>query len=446
MLKGSITLRLLSSFALAFFIMSLILLHLTNDFLREATDRSQSAVYAQKVDAILGALERKARQAYFPAMAVVDQERFKMSVVKTLRELHYTYSFQVIYPVIIDRGGGVVMHPKYLYGDRSLADREYIRKGLKLKEGQFHFVSDNGEENWFFFKYFEAWDWVVGYVAPLDAKYADVKQFLGALVIAVLVLTPLILLALWFIINKTTRPLIRLTRFSSRMAEGDLDQRIEIPGGGEIGELARAFAHMRDSMRRKVSELERENAENKKTMVTLRKNEEKLLTLNQELEYERFQLLTIFDSITAMIDVIDIDSYTVLFMNKHGRELYGEDAVGRQCHEVFYDLESICDSCTNEMMLKQKGEPYHFEYHNRKLDRYFLSTNRIIKWSDGRDVKFTISLDITDRKKTEEELRNSEESSRQILASSPIGVGIARIKDGMIMFTNTRNAEHLGCA
>ncbi|MCP4694380.1 MAG: PAS domain S-box protein, partial [Desulfobacterales bacterium] len=47
---------------------------------------------------------------------------------------------------------------------------------------------------------------------------------------------------------------------------------------------------------------------------------------------------------------------------------------------------------------------------------------------------------------TEEELRNSEESSRQILASSPIGVGIARIKDGMIMFTNTRNAEHLGCA
>ncbi len=122
------------------------------------------------------------------------------------------------------------------------------------------------------------------------------------------------------------------------------------------------------------------------------------------LEAERTQLLSIFDSISEMIYVADPITYEVLYVNKTLREVLSYDPVGKICYRVFQGLDKPCDFCTNEIILKEKGKPYLWEYHNSILQRDFMLMDRIIKWSDGRDVRFELAIDITERKKAEREL------------------------------------------
>ena len=44
---------------------------------------------------------------------------------------------------------------------------------------------------------------------------------------------------------------------------------------------------------------------------------------------------------------------------------------------------------------------------NKKLKADFLITDQIIKWPDGRDVRFEFAVDITNLKQTEEKLRQT---------------------------------------
>ncbi len=122
------------------------------------------------------------------------------------------------------------------------------------------------------------------------------------------------------------------------------------------------------------------------------------------LGFEREQLLSIFDSVNAIVDVVDPRTYELLYMNRYSKDLVGRDATGALCYEVFHGYESPCEFCMNELVMQLRGDPYHWEYHSERLNRDFIATNRMIKWPDGRDVKLELSFDITDRKNLEGQL------------------------------------------
>jgi PAS domain S-box-containing protein len=94
-----------------------------------------------------------------------------------------------------------------------------------------------------------------------------------------------------------------------------------------------------------------------------------------------------------------------LYVNKYFQNLLGENPVGKKCYEVFQQFKHPCDFCTNKKILKAKGKPYEWEYHNPVFNKDFLITDRIITWHDGRDVRFEFAIDITDLKKTKQEIR-----------------------------------------
>jgi PAS domain S-box-containing protein len=126
--------------------------------------------------------------------------------------------------------------------------------------------------------------------------------------------------------------------------------------------------------------------------------------VQKELLAERQQLLSIFNSINQMIYVVDLDSHEILFINAFGKELLGKDPTGSTCFRELHGLETPCSFCPNDKVKALKGKPYQWEFYVEKLQKTFLMLDRMIKWVDGRDVKFEFAMDISDRVKLEKEL------------------------------------------
>lgn len=141
---------------------------------------------------------------------------------------------------------------------------------------------------------------------------------------------------------------------------------------------------------------------------------------------ERDRLLSILENVPAIADVVDMDTYEVLYMNKYTRNLYGEDSVGKVCHKVFHGYDSPCAFCTNDHVRKHPSVPYRWEYHSERLNRDFMATNVVIPWPDGRKVKFEFSVDITERRSAERIMQRMSTAVRDaaevIVLTKPDGI------------------------
>jgi len=122
----------------------------------------------------------------------------------------------------------------------------------------------------------------------------------------------------------------------------------------------------------------------------------------EALAFERAQLLSIFDSINELIYVTDPATHEVLYANRFVKEFLGKDPVGGLCYKEFQGLQNSCNFCKQEIS-SDNTLTYQKEYHNLLFKRDYMVTDRFIKWPDGRNVKFALAIDITERKKAEKE-------------------------------------------
>jgi signal transduction histidine kinase len=132
---------------------------------------------------------------------------------------------------------------------------------------------------------------------------------------------------------------------------------------------------------------------------------------NDKLIEEQQKLFTIFNAINEMIYIVDPKSYEILYVNSALEKIFNKKVLGNLCYEVFQGLNEPCSFCTNDIILKNKNEPYHWQHYNKQLNKYFSICDSIIKWPDGRDVRFEMAIDITQIKKAEEETKNALEHS-----------------------------------
>jgi PAS domain S-box-containing protein len=161
------------------------------------------------------------------------------------------------------------------------------------------------------------------------------------------------------------------------------------------------------------------------------------------LERERAQLLLIFDSISAIVDIIDPRTYEILYMNKYARGIFGSHPLGKLCYSVFHKYDTPCKGCNNEELLKNKDRLFSWEYYSKIAQRHFLTTNRIIKWPDGRDVKFEFSIDITERKEMEAHLLTEKNRLTSVIENIPGIVSLLR-PDYEITYANHMYKKRFG--
>lgn len=147
----------------------------------------------------------------------------------------------------------------------------------------------------------------------------------------------------------------------------------------------------------------------------------------KELKIEREQLLSIFDNLGSFSYVADMETYEILYANTNSNKYFTESLVGKICYEALQGKNSPCDFCTNHILKKTK-KPYEWDHHNPTIGTDFHLIDRTIRWPDGRNVRFELAIDITERKQTEKNLFSEKERLKVTLLS---------IGDGVITTDNT---------
>jgi PAS domain S-box-containing protein len=142
------------------------------------------------------------------------------------------------------------------------------------------------------------------------------------------------------------------------------------------------------------------------------------------LQEARHTLVTILDSIDATIYVADMQTHEILFMNRHMKETFAGDFTGQKCWHAFYHEDDVCEECTNEKLLDDKGEPTGacvWEGFNPITNRWYVYYDRAIRWIDGRHVHLQVATDITEIKSLEKERLHTEAQLRQAQKMEAIG-------------------------
>jgi PAS domain S-box-containing protein len=132
------------------------------------------------------------------------------------------------------------------------------------------------------------------------------------------------------------------------------------------------------------------------------------------------EVFAVMDGVEGLVYVSDMKDYTLLCVNKHVKELYGKNIVGKKCYNVLHEYsERPCNFCTNDLLLK-KGKPCSpviWDFHNTGTDRWYHCIDRAIRWPTNRFVRLEVAFDITDIKKSEIALRASESFHTTIFES-----------------------------
>lgn len=145
-------------------------------------------------------------------------------------------------------------------------------------------------------------------------------------------------------------------------------------------------------------------------------------------------MLAVLDSIDALVYVADMQSYEVIFLNRYGREMFG-DVAGRICWQTFQkDQTGPCSFCTNERLVDSAGKPtgeYKWEFQNTVTGNWYEIRDRAIQWPDGRLVRLEIATDITGKKQAHDDLSMRNKLFEDAQKVAKIGVYILDVASGM---------------
>ena len=233
---------------------------------------------------------------------------------------------------------------------------------------------------------------------------------------------PIVLVA-YFIGRKTSVPIIKLKEVTEKMASGDLTQRVDIKREDEIGVLANSFNAIAKSLDEKTKEIAASEKRYRELFNSVKEG--------------------IYQSEPGVEGVFT-------FINKAGAELLGysspEEVIGTKVKSIYVDPEDrrrLCEKLEKDgvwrefvsLCKRKNGENFYAE-----------RTSNLLRDEKGSPVAiYGVLRDISERKKVEMEIVESEKKYRLLFNSLKEGVYQCEPEvDGAFTWVNQAGAEILG--
>jgi PAS domain S-box-containing protein len=152
-------------------------------------------------------------------------------------------------------------------------------------------------------------------------------------------------------------------------------------------------------------------------LTTMREVSESEAT-EQALQENRNRLEDIVDSVTDHIIMLDEELY-IVWANRVARDLFGRDTVGRKCYAAFHGRDRACRQCIVEEAFAD-GEVHEQESQVKGADglkRTYWSTAKVAERYENDRPKMVVqvSRDITERKRSEKQIKASLEEKEALL-------------------------------
>ncbi|MBN2594272.1 MAG: PAS domain S-box protein [Sedimentisphaerales bacterium] len=253
---------------------------------------------------------------------------------------------------------------------------------------------------------YEGLGWILTIEYRTAELFAPVVQLRNIMLSTSLMLTILAVIPGLLISNHISKPLSKLKIAMDKIGKGDMGIHVDIKRNDEIGQLANAFNQM----------------------VEHRKQAEAALRISEG------KLDAMLRAIADDIAVIDND-LNIIWTNDVARKIFGDDIVGRKCYEVYHQRNEPCEPypCPT-LQAFQDGNIHQYESQITGKDgkkRYIHTiANVALRDEDGKPTGvLEICRDITERKRMEEALRESEEKYKNLFEHMSSGVAVYQAID-----------------
>jgi len=168
------------------------------------------------------------------------------------------------------------------------------------------------------------------------------------------------------------------------------------------------------------------------------------MMMEDELQAERKQFLSILDGMDEVVYVADPETYELLYINGPVKKVWG-DALGQKCYKVFQGLDHPCEFCTNDRIFSENtGKTHVWEFENKRNHRWYRCFDRAIRWPNGRMVRFEMAIDIDEQKRARQQLQESERRLKTILESVQAGIVLIDADTHKIVDVNPTAARMFG--
>lgn len=277
----------------------------------------------------------------------------------------------------------------------NFSDKENVELKAGAKSGTLKHFHPNGDKSTFHvyarqqgFLDFKGHGWFLVFDIAAKESYAPVKKLHDKIVIILFPIAIFILIVTWLFSKAFSKPLGKLREAAIKIGRGERDVYCEVKTDDEIGQLANAFNQMYNNLRQTRNELK-----------------------------------AIIEGTTDAIYLKDLNG-GYLMINPSGANMLGKEVneiIGKSDIEFFSPetAKRITDH-DREIIMKGKTVTFEEEILAKEGKFHFLTTKGVYIDQDGNiGGVYGIARDITNRRQTEEALKESEQRFKSLVSNIP---------------------------
>lgn len=274
------------------------------------------------------------------------------------------------------------------------------------------------------FKHLKSVDWIMAATTPLEQAYAPVRQARYFLVSALSVAALLSIAATWGLMHFLMNPLERFTEHVRDSRKKSASQRrFPIVRNDEIGVLAEAFNHM-------VTEVEQEEK-------TVRNSEARLA------EAQRMAKIGSWECEPSSERLFwSEEMYRITGVNRTNRPQNREDFLAL----IHPEDRPRIEAALNEALSRKRAFVQEHRFVQPDGSARMVHSRAAVSFDENNRPNriFGTVQDITEARRTEEELRASRQRFLIAFNANPDGIAITRREDGKLLEINAAMLKMLG--